>query len=988
MANICLNSHGKLSEYFMKIRYGIILALCLFSSIAHAAITISQVQPESGGVKGGDTVIITGTDFIGVIQVSFLGIPVSNFNIDSATQITAVVPDSGGFSGSANISIEKPSGALNFPGRYTYIAPVIDAVNPVQGSVSGGTSITITGSNFTGIDDVYFNWVPATSFNIIDSNTIVAVTPDSQGTTGTVNVVIHTESDDYGQSYVFSDMFSYVALGVTDVQPMQGPASGNTAVIIAGSNFSAVTGVQFNWIPAITFNVVDDNTITALTPASSAGVVTLALDTATTTYSFPAEFTYISPPSIGAINPNTGNTYGGAAITITGNDFITGATASINGMPITALTVTATSITGTTPALPVGTYAVIVTNPDGQLGTRINSYAVGLSPAPTLTSINPSTVDTRGGLPVTITGNNFVAGTVATINGTALTNVNVGNATTITATIPALAEGLHDLVITTPDTQTITLTNAFTVTPSPEFIAGDLAPRNAPDGQLNVGDLIVMQRFISQLETPTVNEFLRANIAPLNNPDSQLNIADALILQRAISGNITLSSVIDNQAPLISIISPANNSYISANSINIMGLLDEAGSLIINDTAVTVDAFFAFSHNVNLQEGVNAITLIAADIYGNSQPQVLNINKDTQAPAAIDASKLQTIYSTNQLLVLGAAGSAEAGAIISIVINGQTSTVTANPDGSFISTVTATNGAQVQITVIDNAGNNSKSLNYTIGATLQIISPQANSTINAETVNVIGVFSAENNSGINLNSETACTYNNNFYINNVPLTAGLNTLRATYTTESGTTDSTSIDLARSGSASNKFSASINCGPAPLNITFDLDTGSNVIQQLDIDYDNDGVIDLTTTTPATAIIQNNYTAPGVYPVTAWLTTVTGVEQLSLNIVVNDEAQENDTIQAVWNGMRSALVAGNKSMAMQRLTPEAKRAYGGIFDSLMPNMAEVFEEISVAERIKISNGIASYIVLRLEDNIVKTYVINFSKGNDGVWRVDSM
>ena len=67
--------------------------------------------------------------------------------------------------------------------------------------------------------------------------------------------------------------------------------------------------------------------------------------------------------------------------------------------------------------------------------------------------------------------------------------------------------------------------------------------------------------------------------------------------------------------------------------------------------------------------------------------------------------------------------------------------------------------------------------------------------------------------------------------------------------------------------------------APLTVNFAL-TDSNITQlatQLDIDYDNNGSIDFTTTTP------------GVYSVTVWITTSSGVQQRNLNIVVQDAQQ---------------------------------------------------------------------------------------------------
>ena len=85
---------------------------------------------------------------------------------------------------------------------------------------------------------------------------------------------------------------------------------------------------------------------------------------------------------------------------------------------------------------------------------------------------------------------------------------------------------------------------ATSVTNAVQFVAGDLAPRGNPDGQLNVADLVVLTRIITGLETATPNELIVADVGPLNSaPDGVLDVRDMLILQRAILGELSLSNV-------------------------------------------------------------------------------------------------------------------------------------------------------------------------------------------------------------------------------------------------------------------------------------------------------------------------------------------------------------------------------------------------------------------------------------------------------------
>jgi hypothetical protein len=85
-------------------------------------------------------------------------------------------------------------------------------------------------------------------------------------------------------------------------------------------------------------------------------------------------------------------------------------------------------------------------------------------PAPT--AISPTSGTTSGGTPVTISGTNFASGATVTFGGTAATNVVVVSSTTITATTPAKAAGVVNVVVTNSNGQSGTLTNGYTYTSS------------------------------------------------------------------------------------------------------------------------------------------------------------------------------------------------------------------------------------------------------------------------------------------------------------------------------------------------------------------------------------------------------------------------------------------------------------------------------------------------------------------------------------------
>lgn len=86
--------------------------------------------------------------------------------------------------------------ALDYPDFeyvvYTGPAPVITSLSPDHGASTGGTSVVITGTDFTDVTSVNFGSHPAASFVVNSSTQITAVTPSTGYGTSTVGVVVST----------------------------------------------------------------------------------------------------------------------------------------------------------------------------------------------------------------------------------------------------------------------------------------------------------------------------------------------------------------------------------------------------------------------------------------------------------------------------------------------------------------------------------------------------------------------------------------------------------------------------------------------------------------------------------------------------------------------------------------------------------------------------------------------------------------------------
>ncbi|GGK06154.1 hypothetical protein GCM10011583_42280 [Streptomyces camponoticapitis] len=152
----------------------------------------SSLAPTSGTLTGGNTVTINGVGLSTATGVSF-GANTATPTVISDTQITVVVP-AGAAAGPVGVSVTT-AGGTNNGFSYTYVdAPTVTTVAPTSGPTSGGTGVTITGTNLGTTESVTFGGTPA-PFSVVNSTTVSAVTPPGAAGPADVEVTNPAGSD-------------------------------------------------------------------------------------------------------------------------------------------------------------------------------------------------------------------------------------------------------------------------------------------------------------------------------------------------------------------------------------------------------------------------------------------------------------------------------------------------------------------------------------------------------------------------------------------------------------------------------------------------------------------------------------------------------------------------------------------------------------------------------------------------------------------------
>jgi Domain of unknown function (DUF4091)/IPT/TIG domain/FG-GAP-like repeat len=248
--------------------------------------------------------------------------------------------------------------------------PTITAVSPNSGSTAGGTTVTITGTGFTGATNVLFSAsTAATSFTVVSSTQITAVSPPEPAATKNIFVITPGGTS----AVVTADQFTFTAPPptITAVSPNSGTTAGGTTVTITGTGFTGATHVLFSASTAATsFTVVSSTQITAVSPPEPAATKNIFVVTPGGTSAVVAadQFTFKPPPpTITGVSPNSGTTAGGTTVTITGTGF-TGATHVLFNASTAATSftvVSSTEITAVSPAEPAATKNIFVVTPGG-----------------------------------------------------------------------------------------------------------------------------------------------------------------------------------------------------------------------------------------------------------------------------------------------------------------------------------------------------------------------------------------------------------------------------------------------------------------------------------------------------------------------------------------------------------------------------------------------------------------------------------------------
>jgi IPT/TIG domain len=216
--------------------------------------------------------------------VSFGNVAASTFAFVSDSNVTATVPTG---AVTAPIKVTTGNGTGQSSTNFTVTtsggsAPTVTSFTPTTGPV--GTSVSITGTGFTGLTGVSFGGVAAVTTHFVSDTNVTATVP-----TGAVtgHVAVSTGNGTGTSSGNFTVTTSGTAPKITSFYPQYGKTG--ALIRISGSGFTGATSVKLGGLSA-SFVVQAAGVIQVTVPAMGVGLykwqVTTPGGTATSTGSF------------------------------------------------------------------------------------------------------------------------------------------------------------------------------------------------------------------------------------------------------------------------------------------------------------------------------------------------------------------------------------------------------------------------------------------------------------------------------------------------------------------------------------------------------------------------------------------------------------------------------------------------------------------------------------------------------------------------------
>ncbi len=299
-------------------------------------LVVTGFTPREGDLAGGNTVTITGNGFDDDVQVLFGDFAATSIVRTGATQLVVGVPR-GLQADLVDLVVYNKNGVSTQRRGYRYLPDLrVSGVAPAFGPLAGGTSVTLTGTGFTGATEVRFGTVTGTALQG-GSDTSLTVTAPAGSAGGAVDLTIVTPRATWTVRRGFSYVDPTGPLAVFAASPRVVTA-GQSVTLVGQRLDTAGLVVTIGGVAAPVAAVTSTTAVITVPARGSAPrradvVVTAGAGTATLTQGVTFRV------GLSTVTPNRGPVAGGTPVTVSGAALPADAVLSIGSAAATGVTV-------------------------------------------------------------------------------------------------------------------------------------------------------------------------------------------------------------------------------------------------------------------------------------------------------------------------------------------------------------------------------------------------------------------------------------------------------------------------------------------------------------------------------------------------------------------------------------------------------------------------------------------------------------------------
>jgi len=415
--------------------------------------TLNSILPTRASRRGGLSLRVIGADFREPMEVLIGGEPCVALSVESASRMRCVLPP---WPSPERVDVSVAwlgeSSPRVLSEALTYYDEVeLSSISPAEGPTQGNTEVTLTGEGFEDPTDVRFGGLPALSVELVDAQTIRAVSPPSSARLGDVSV-----QNANGASRL-EGAFRWVGpMGVERISPRWVWATGGERVDLIGyglleASEVTITGPEQSGGQARVTQSDAPVSLTVEAPSAQAGWASVKVQNGNGTWETDRGLLILDPEpgdfEVLGLSPERLPSDEGGYFMVGGNGFTEETLVKVDGREVSCELQAPQRLSCFTPARAPGLAQVEVSQRTGSF-TSAERLSLEFFVRLALYELSPPRASTAGGALIKLTGRGFSDALSLSFNGQAVEVVSVPSSEELWLRAPAHPVGLVDLSVT------------------------------------------------------------------------------------------------------------------------------------------------------------------------------------------------------------------------------------------------------------------------------------------------------------------------------------------------------------------------------------------------------------------------------------------------------------------------------------------------------------------------------------------------------------